>query len=436
MFKKILRLIFFVLAFSANIINAATYYISTTGSDSTGNGSLATPWKTIQKGEDNAANGDTIIVLDGQYDEAVSVATPGITFISSNLWGAQTKVFRVQATNTTIHGFNLNRFSDANRPWGQSWGGNIRVEIASHNMSAISNLFGPGLYVATTNFSFNATSNAIVNQTIDFGSYGFTNSSHIYIGSSGLDGLWPSNHNTAWMVASISADGHAMYVTNNAGDAFITDTGSNYWAAIHAGNGSEAMYGIYGVQTGGAYATNWTVIGNTFSNMFGAPMYLYVDGAIIRSNYIYAHGGYRIAAFQGKNIYFENNLCKDFRSAARYTQQEIQNLVHPEGADWFDYASSELSAFSANSSNIFIRSNWFQNIDNQLGLADPFTNSYGIYIHSNVFVGVTEHFSGGRSGIEFVGNTFYRVAYEFGESTPLAVGSSPPSVYDMIIMKN
>lgn len=39
----------------------ATYYISLTGNDTTGNGSSATPWATISKAHTSAASGDTII---------------------------------------------------------------------------------------------------------------------------------------------------------------------------------------------------------------------------------------------------------------------------------------------------------------------------------------------------------------------------------------
>lgn len=49
----------------------ASYYISTTGNDTTGDGSLANPWATITKGYNSAANGD-IITMIGHASNAFS----------------------------------------------------------------------------------------------------------------------------------------------------------------------------------------------------------------------------------------------------------------------------------------------------------------------------------------------------------------------------
>ncbi len=47
----------------------ATYYVSKSGNDSTGNGSVSTPWLTMNKAESSASNGDLVIVLAGTYIE-------------------------------------------------------------------------------------------------------------------------------------------------------------------------------------------------------------------------------------------------------------------------------------------------------------------------------------------------------------------------------
>ena len=45
----------------------STYYVSTTGSDSTGDGTLGNPWLTVTHANSNSINGDTIYLLAGTY---------------------------------------------------------------------------------------------------------------------------------------------------------------------------------------------------------------------------------------------------------------------------------------------------------------------------------------------------------------------------------
>ena len=51
------------------------YVNGTTGNDSTGTGALASPYKTISKGNSAAASGDTIVVQDGTYTGAANMTT-------------------------------------------------------------------------------------------------------------------------------------------------------------------------------------------------------------------------------------------------------------------------------------------------------------------------------------------------------------------------
>lgn len=57
-----------VLWMSASSAFAASYYVATTGNDSTGDGSTGKPWKTIGAGLNKLASGDTLIVKAGTYN--------------------------------------------------------------------------------------------------------------------------------------------------------------------------------------------------------------------------------------------------------------------------------------------------------------------------------------------------------------------------------
>jgi hypothetical protein len=56
-----------VLLLFCSTANAATYYVSTSGNDSTGSGSITSPWRTISYGESQLSSGDTLILRGGTY---------------------------------------------------------------------------------------------------------------------------------------------------------------------------------------------------------------------------------------------------------------------------------------------------------------------------------------------------------------------------------
>ncbi len=60
-------------SFVPQIVNA--FYVSTTGNDVTGNGSIASPWKTIGYGISRIAGGDTLIIRNGIYREQANFIT-------------------------------------------------------------------------------------------------------------------------------------------------------------------------------------------------------------------------------------------------------------------------------------------------------------------------------------------------------------------------
>jgi hypothetical protein len=72
--KKILLLMALVLVFQAShSVHAATYYIATTGSDFSGDGSSTTPWATINHALSKINAGDAIMVQPGTYPQSTYI---------------------------------------------------------------------------------------------------------------------------------------------------------------------------------------------------------------------------------------------------------------------------------------------------------------------------------------------------------------------------
>lgn len=62
----------------------ASYYISPTGNDTTGNGSFATPWLTLNKAHTAASSGDTIYFMNGTHTMTNETINKNLTFEGVN----------------------------------------------------------------------------------------------------------------------------------------------------------------------------------------------------------------------------------------------------------------------------------------------------------------------------------------------------------------
>ncbi len=99
----------------------SNYFVSTTGSD-TNAGTSSQPWKTIQKCANTLSAGDTCVVLEGTYNERVTMTRSGssgapITFQA--LGNVVMKGFTVRANYVSIKGFEITNTPDASdHGWG------------------------------------------------------------------------------------------------------------------------------------------------------------------------------------------------------------------------------------------------------------------------------------------------------------------------------
>ncbi len=92
---------------------AATYYVATTGSDSSADGSASRPFKTIGAGLRRMASGDTLVVKPGVYQDKGNFINPRINSVPSGSPGKYTTImaetpYTVRIKNTAALDYNDN----------------------------------------------------------------------------------------------------------------------------------------------------------------------------------------------------------------------------------------------------------------------------------------------------------------------------------------
>jgi PKD domain/Protein of unknown function (DUF1565) len=75
-FGMIVCMLLLITAVPAVEASGASYYVSTSGSDSNA-GTLASPWRTIQKAANTVTQGDTVFIRGGTYNEKVTISKAG-----------------------------------------------------------------------------------------------------------------------------------------------------------------------------------------------------------------------------------------------------------------------------------------------------------------------------------------------------------------------
>lgn len=170
-------------------INYSDYYVSTTGSDSIGNGTSGNPWRTIQYAIDKVYSGDTIYIENGIYEENIDVNKTinligeGRQNTTINASTPTDHIFYVTANNTNISGFKaiggnrdmingfyLNNVHDCNISSNIISNNNIGIEILNSHNNIIENnnvnvSYRYGIYI------FDSDNNTIKNNIISLSSF-------------------------------------------------------------------------------------------------------------------------------------------------------------------------------------------------------------------------------------------------------------------------
>lgn len=390
------------------------FYVALTGSDSTGTGTYANPFRTVQKGVDVATDpGDTVVVMDGNYWEEVASKASGtvgnpITIKANTTHGARIREFRVNNhTDVTVSGFQIAQATSINNAM-------VRVEPNADRYILTNLLVGPGAYAMATNFGFGT--DFISSPTVDFAAAGFTNGSRVFFGGAGMTNppYWYTNHDTAHVVKSNSVDGHTMYVT----DTLDADGGTNYWAFTYAGSGNDGLSGVQQVIGSGIDgATNGLITHCVFSNIAGAAFFGSAgDGLTMQHCTVRDMPAYYGFRWNGRNARFAYNTWLNNHNVLWYAPHELSQLTHPEGGGWFDYQIGHLRMEengAAGLTNNLFATNWVEDVENQLGFFGQSTNgARGWTLHGNVFYGIGSHMSASIDDFSFENNTVVFGAYE------------------------
>ena len=258
----------------------STFYVATTGNDTTNNGSSASPWLTIQHAADNVGVGDTVVVRVGSYagfvlgwDFPTSGASGSpITFEADPAAAPGTVIINAR-NNKTASGIDIEPGCDYITISGFSIAGG--GTIAQYPNS------GSGIKVTGNN-------DIVVNNTISNIDYGFgilaDNATNVVIKNNTVSGT--GNH-------SNSNFGHGIYVSGSTDGAVVQGNviHDNSDIGIHV-NG-DLSEGSPGVVTHALIANN--LIYNNGQNGINADG---IQSSTIENNLIYGYEDFGIALYQ------------------------------------------------------------------------------------------------------------------------------------------
>jgi hypothetical protein len=378
--------------------------------------------------------GDTVLVAPGNYGECVVTAVNGdgskpIIFRANPgndpMQQVIVKQFRVMHRYIVIEGFNVTGSSNSS-------GAGIRLDFNgsttdSSNCIITNNTIRDGVYLLTRTASFG--SNYVRISDGDFNATGFTNGSLVWFGS---DSLCPyTNHDIAHTVYSNSTDGTTMYVSGT----LTNEPGPNF-AVIFAGQDNSGYEGILDIASGSRAPTNTCIVGNTFSNLFGAQITLFGSGYVIRNNKFFHNNGWTAIHPQGPNAIIQSNLFLNNTHFEFFTPQEMATVTHPLGGNYMDYQGNCIEGWTSGGTNCVFDHNWMQNCDEGWMLMQQVTNRFGWLVTSNVFVGTQLFGSIEQDGVTLDHNTFYRVGFGLGQALVFGAGGRYWPQTNLVVKSN
>lgn len=350
---------------------SATYYVATNGNDTSGEGSLASPWLTISNGVARAtAAGDTVLVGNGVYVlttnivvakavQVASLAGAAGTMIDANWQG---RCFYIGHSNAVVDGFTLtngNAATDGGAVYLTN--GIIRNCNITSNYAAGA---GGGIYCYNAGIVANCT--VAVNRagTQGGGIYSYlgaitnclivSNVSGTYGGGAWLQGATMhncqiiGNSNTANTAGGVYSRNSAIINNcliqgnrspNGGGGIQVidgvvvsnciitTNIGTYYGGGVHMGSGVSLI-------------THCAVVSNALSGGYGGGIYIEyaagnrVENSRISHNYCAANSGGGIAIGVGRLSYAVIRNCLISKNSAPSNAREGGGIYGGEWATW------------------------------------------------------------------------------------------------------
>ena len=260
----------------------ATYYVSTSGSNSN-KGTSSSPWKTINKAMTaNLKSGDEVVVRAGTYKEGVYISKDGITLRAegnAKIDPPTGKIgINIGADYVTVKGFEV---------YGSTYGGIVGNGI--HHVKVLDNV------------AHNNNSNGILLMKSDFitvdGNVTYDNAA---VGApSGISIFHPVN-----ITGSSSTSGYRIVVRNN-----VSYSNENKSGAHTDGNG---------------------IIFDDFNSTQDGKLPVYKFASLIENNVVYQNGGAGIMVFNTQNATVRDNIAyrNNLDTATKSTWRgELQNQV-------------------------------------------------------------------------------------------------------------
>ncbi len=235
---------------SAHAVAATTYYVDANATSS-GTGTLASPFQTIQEGINAATSGDTVHVAAGAYAENPDVAA-GITLQGASGADIEGQV-TIAGDSVTVDGFNI---TDPNSSFGILATDHSNLTITNNTIHDIGTTLTSGSAQAIGIISSAADVTNITISDNHITNIGNTNLAHAGSAGSSAKGIYLGNSNGSYTFSGVTVSG------NTINDVYASTAA---WIGSPNYGGGAGAYGLLVNHK----TTGLAVTGNTIGTLEG-----------------------------------------------------------------------------------------------------------------------------------------------------------------------